>query len=150
MEGPAHRLSGVILGASFFYALEPKLSLMAALPFYSAYMGSTAPDWLETLGPRIRWVRHRTLTHWWLVWTVLAAVAFFYLNAALSVTIMAFCAGAMVHVLGDALTPMGVPVLHPGARKTIRMRGSMAKKRTIWLVATLLVGLGFIALARGV
>lgn len=89
-------------------------------------LGATAPDWLEIPlwvgGARFSLIPHRTITHWVALWVIFLAVALFEVvrnhNTA-SCGLCGFAAGALLHCVMDATTPMGVPVLNPLERKRI-------------------------------
>ena len=72
-----------------------------------AVIGSTAPDWMETVGNFFGMrIKHRTVTHYVVVWLI-ALIG----SAALDPTgwVTAFCYGGLSHVLTDAMTVTGVP-----------------------------------------
>lgn len=142
MTGASHKLSGLICaGAATYtamtaYAMSLADTASIALPLY---IGATAPDWMECPVGRLRWVPHRTLTHWWGTWATIAAVAFFYLETSLAVPILFFCVGSLVHISGDAVTPMGVPWLTPMRRKPVGFaaNGIGAEIRWLFLVSAI-------------
>jgi len=72
-----------------------------------AVLGATAPDWLEWIGKALgRRVKHRTVTHYFVVWLV-ACLGAWPLDPTGIVT--AFCYGGLTHVMTDAMTVTGVP-----------------------------------------
>jgi len=64
-------------------------------------------------------VPHRTITHTWWVWVLAWIVGWHLLHQYHLVFSLfsGFCAGALFHILADAMTPMGVPVLNPFGRR---------------------------------
>jgi len=84
-------------------------------------LGATAPDWLERLGP----FRHRQETHTLFLWALLAGSslgAFLLGLELLAYHLFWFAAGGLIHWLGDALTPHGVP-LTPWSRYRVVLFG---------------------------
>ena len=74
-----------------------------------AIIGSTAPDWIETIANKVfgaRW-QHRQETHYLIVWLSLAL--FFALVWDFKGILTAFCYGGLTHILADSLTVAGVP-----------------------------------------
>ncbi|MDD2769969.1 MAG: hypothetical protein PHT19_14660 [Methylococcus sp.] len=73
-----------------------------------ALLGATAPDWLEWLITPVRKVRHRTVTHYLVLW--IAAVGFFCLIWDFRHLGLAFSMGGLFHLLTDAMTISGIPL----------------------------------------
>jgi inner membrane protein len=73
-----------------------------------AILGATAPDWLEWLITPVRRVRHRTVTHYLVVWAF--AVGFFLVFWDFHRIGLAFSLGGLFHVLTDAMTISGIPM----------------------------------------
>lgn len=74
-----------------------------------AVIGSTAPDWLETVANKFfnaKW-KHRQETHYLVFW--IATTLFFGLVWDINGILTAFCYGALTHILADSLTVYGVP-----------------------------------------
>lgn len=100
--------------------------IICAILLLGFSFGSNAPDWLE-----ITWrtganresrhsiIPRRTITHWMAFWAVAFGVC---LNHAighqniLAIFLLGFSASALIHVLMDSATPLGVPWLHPYKR----------------------------------
>lgn len=74
-----------------------------------AFLGATAPDWLEWVIQRFqrRKVKHRGVTHIVLYWLV--GLGFTWGLWDFHGVLSAFCYGGLTHVLADALTVSGVP-----------------------------------------
>jgi inner membrane protein len=118
MTRTGHHLTGLaagILAAGLFHGTAPSL---AWLIVPCAWFGGVAPDRLEYLGPW-RWVRHRTVTHWWLLWVALLGYAV-YLGGFAGALLFGFGLGGLTHLLFDLPNPMGVPALHPWHRVSLR------------------------------
>lgn len=96
-------VSHAALGAAVCAVFNP-----LAVP--AAVLGSTAPDWLETVESAItrRHVKHRGHTHYLALWVL--AMLFFWLVWDWRGVFFWFAAGGALHWIGDALTPSGVPV----------------------------------------
>lgn len=85
----------------------------------SGWAGGVAPDRMEWVpGCRVRWVPHRTLTHWGLAWGALLAFAVWRFPAAPleGALLGGFALGGCAHLLGDWPNPTGVPWLCPTCR----------------------------------
>ena len=83
-----------------------------------AFLGATAPDWLEIAwfekGIRRSIIPHRTFTHWlpvWggLYWWALGLLAEQWWAPAL----LGFAVGGLMHLVMDLPNPSGIRLLHP-------------------------------------
>lgn len=151
-----HRLTGVGSGA---LAAGIVLSLTQN-PVYAAaasvvgFAGATAPDWMEIpwgglFGKRHSVIPHRTWTHWlfpWAAFLVLAASHPLLANTVPGALLLAFCIGGLTHLSMDLPNPMGIPILHPRRRKSLRLWSS-GKNEPALIVLTWVIGFGSIALA---
>ena len=87
--------------------------------FCIASIGSTMiPDKLEYIVRDVRWVKHRTLTHWLGGWVGLVVGWMWFcekngIDGALASGVAGFLVGACIHLICDMSTPMGVPVFLP-------------------------------------
>lgn len=125
---PAHYRAGVVSGLAMAWWLYPRFNLLQCFGvFLGALIGSSAPDWLEISrwwsGKRHSVIPHRTITHWMLGWFVLTAwvgMHGFSHRQFEWFLGFGFCISATLHVLMDALTPMGVPIAHPWRRTRLR------------------------------
>ena len=127
MTKTTHRISGWLMASVASAMLSPALPSPFLLAMaIGIILGATAPDWMEiplwVEGTRLSLVPHRTITHWIALWVIFLAVALFETvrnhNAA-TCGLCGFAAGALLHCVLDATTPMGVPVLNPFERKRI-------------------------------
>ncbi|ABO59627.1 membrane-bound metal-dependent hydrolase (plasmid) [Burkholderia vietnamiensis G4] len=126
----AHYAAGVVLGAGVVYATVDVFSGWQLLTiFVGCLMGSSAPDTLEIKswiwGKRISLIPHRTITHWLLGWICVClwvAVRAVEVGTFGWCVAFGFCLSGLCHVIMDATTPMGVPMLHP-YRRSRRHRG---------------------------
>lgn len=124
MTRTGHHLTGLgagLLTAALLRHLWPYLVWWPAVP--AAWFGGIAPDRLEYVN-RWRWVRHRTFTHWGLLWGALAAWAVWRLLQGLSpgwldAGMAGFAAGGLSHLLTDWPNPMGIPWLRPTRRHSL-------------------------------
>lgn len=132
MTGSGHHATGLITGSiavalcTKLYGYPMALSL-AAVPF--AWWGGVFPDSGELfLG--IRWVRHRTITHWLPLWVGLAILVALYpvssalLSQLIHVCVVGFILGALTHLLFDWPNPRGIPVLTPWRHHSLSLWNS--------------------------
>ncbi|GBG14372.1 single-stranded DNA exonuclease [Novimethylophilus kurashikiensis] len=132
MTGRGHRWTGV--GAAFMAAALARAFHLPELVAAAVAAGSTTlPDWVEMpfyrrdakTGMRVRvgaLIPHRTITHWPPLWL---GVIYWGVHAGGFVGSMAIGAaiGAIVHILGDAPNPMGIPWLVPTKRLKLGKKG---------------------------
>ena len=124
-----HTLSGILLAegiiafispglltiAGISCALQDSAMLAAVSPIVvGSMMGAVFPD----IDLRIPGLEHRTLTHWFMPYA--AGILLAYLLE--YPWVLFFCIGALVHILLDSLSLMGVPIWTPfGNRKGFRI-----------------------------
>jgi len=126
MRGTSHLATGLAFGATVA-ALTLPLPLVVPCAVVTG-IGALAPD-LDTRRsiaskalPPLSWVvraaslgKHRTLTHWLPLWAGLSYLAIVLTTPwplAQIVAVM-FCAGYILHLLEDALTFDGIPLVLP-------------------------------------
>lgn len=84
------------------------------------YAGCNAPDWLEmpkrVNGIRYSVIPHRTITHWLGGWIALLVWLLLNVRNYPVLLPLGFTIGAISHIITDARTPMGVPLLNPFRR----------------------------------
>lgn len=113
MRGPGHHLTGLAAGALITPTVGPEALAMVG----AAWVGGTAPDWMELRIFGRRLIPHRRITHWLGGWL---ALAIFMLHAGISNPIaLGFVAGALTHCLVDLPNPTGVPLFHPWERTSL-------------------------------
>lgn len=123
MKAATHHMAAVI-GAPMVFTLasggEAAFGLACAAAFVA---GGRAPDYLEL--PVWIWQRrysvvsHRTLTHTWWVWLVaMLAVYVASSDVKLPILFACFAASALLHIVMDSFTPMGVPLKWPFGGRT--------------------------------
>jgi len=103
------------LGGAVATSLELSLANISAVALISVSM-STMPDKMEYIAFGFRWVKHRTLSHWVIPWVLLVVSSVFFgevLGEWGTVLLLGIGIGGVGHLLGDFLTPMGVPLLFP-------------------------------------
>lgn len=140
MRGSGHHATGFISGflaASFLYKVSgsPLILSFIAVPF--AWWGGLFPDSSEFL-LGVRWVRHRTVTHWVPLWVLalLAAIGFPFGEGLVAIATQAamvgFTVGGLTHLLFDWPNPRGIPFLTPWRHHSLDLWNS--GKREIYLV----------------
>jgi inner membrane protein len=104
----------------------PALSLLVWL---GLSFGARAPDQLELfkwmMGRRFSLIPHRTLTHWGLFWLAACYGAAWLLGVSggqraegLVAILFGYTLGGVIHLFFDIMTPAGIPLLTPFARRT--------------------------------
>lgn len=153
MTGAGHTHTGIGLSISIYYFSYKTLSevvsertfltntgfdmyLLIIVALISAFVcvsGATAPDWLEIRkkgGGTV--IKHRTITHWVLLWVLLLALGLnitnleilsdtilssdLFLLSSLGALIVGFSAGGLSHLLTDLPNKQGIPILFPNQR----------------------------------
>ncbi len=118
MTGRGHHIAAAGGGAGlFFWAAELVPLQDATVLGVACVLGGKAPDWLELplWNGQGRLIPHRRITHWVLGW-IAALGSSTFIDPPVSMAVAGFSIGCLIHLSGDLLTPMGVPVLHPWAR----------------------------------
>lgn len=148
-DGISHLLAGGT-------AVLPALAVL-----FGVVLGARTPDWLEiawfSSGGRESLIPHRTLTHWpWLWVAALTGVLVFARTQDSPQALFAawvgigFVAAALLHLVMDALTPMGIPFLTPfGPRYGVGLfaTGKLGEGLALLPLMGILAGAGFM-LAR--
>jgi membrane-bound metal-dependent hydrolase YbcI (DUF457 family) len=139
MRGSGHHATGFITGfiaASVSHKLcgVPLPLTVICIPF--AWWGGVFPDSSEHF-MGIRWVRHRTVTHWVPLWVVcLLAFMLFSSSSLLESAIQAagigFAMGGLTHLLFDWPNPRGIPFFTPWRHHSLKLWNS--GRREIYLV----------------
>lgn len=132
---------GVALATSAFQPDYFSMALVSA----GAIAGASAPDWLEISRGEYkggRWHRvsvipHRTITHWVPLWVIGLFLAVFSRNPLL----LGFMLSGLAHLLTDFPNPMGVPVVHPWKRVSLRWWRSGENDGLLGVAA---IGLGLV------
>lgn len=143
MTGKGHKIVGVSLALSvsplILTVFEP-----LALSFYvaAAFLGATAPDWLEIRVGGSTLIPHRTITHITLVWAILLAfsllvLSFSLFDTVLSLVVSGFALGGLSHCIADMGTPMGVPLMNPNKRFSFKLYTDKTEVFPITLVCGL-------------
>ena len=129
MTGRGHRWTG--LGAAFAAAAVARFGHMGDLAELAAaciaLVSTTIPDWIEIPFYRngVRAgsiIKHRTLTHWPALWLGLIYWGLQDMTLIGAAAIGA-AVGALVHILGDAPNPMGIPWFIPTHRHRFGKKG---------------------------
>ena len=151
MTGRGHRLTG--LGAAFMAAAVARLSGMTEISELAAALvaasSTTMPDWIEI--PYYRGgtragslIPHRTITHWPALWFLL--IAWGVRDASIiGAVVIGAAIGSLVHILGDAPNPMGIPWLLPHKRLRFGKKGWWRSGQHEFLMILFFAAVGFIA-----
>jgi membrane-bound metal-dependent hydrolase YbcI (DUF457 family) len=131
MRGSGHHATGIISG---FMAMSlcvkqaelPLIYSISAIPF--SWWGSVFPDTSEFF-MGVRWVRHRTVTHWVPLWILLFTFSFLHqplypLSQAIQACAIGFTLGGLTHLLFDWPNPRGVPFLTPWRHHSLKLWNS--------------------------
>ena len=120
-------------------------------------LGSVVPDRIETLR-RFRILPHRTLSHSILLWvlvfmafrlgtgTMVQLIPYFFFPAN---AVQGFFVGVFSHLLGDALTMTGVPVLFNRPRLALKLFRTGSSTEFVVTAGTFLASLVFFSLKSG-
>ncbi len=128
MRWPTHHVFG--LGAAVFFQLKP---LGLALAFMGAVLPDLVDQFLASFGPSATRKKrfaaiHRGLSHWPGIW-LLPFLAEKYCPPWFFESLCALVLGALTHLLLDALTPKGIPLLpifsHPRLALPLCRTGSV-------------------------
>jgi inner membrane protein len=154
MSPTGHNFTGAALALALGLPLYQAGAVMeGAMIAAGAMLGARAPDWTEMA----RWINdkryslipHRGPTHWPGTWLAGLALAFFTLQAPLREAVIGFCLSALLHLVMDVLTPSGIPLWHPFARKKLSLRvyrsGSLLPEAGLVLLCWGVAGITIIA-----
>lgn len=121
------------------YKMGLQLGMTGAEPFLvsvGTILGGTAPDWMEIRkqnGGTV--IKHRTITHWLPIWLLVFffffglitknEMLFQYYDFKVNMHILAFFwgfgIGGLLHLLVDIPNPMGIPILTPNRRFSLKL-----------------------------
>jgi len=139
MTGKGHTWVGIVCSiAAYKFAKEHD-----AVPFIvaiSTIFGATAPDWLEIRkksGGTV--IKHRTITHYLPIWVVMFILSLGYITQNEMITnnfpiipnnivinyllsfLLGFSFGGLLHLLTDLPNPMGIPIIAPNVRFSLKL-----------------------------
>jgi membrane-bound metal-dependent hydrolase YbcI (DUF457 family) len=116
-----------------------------------ALLGSSAPDWLEFSYNRTkiegRLIPHRTLTHYLPIW--LGLIYWIWVAQPISiwqaeVVTLSFLASGVLHILVDACSVSGVPLLTPFGKHKLRVSvyttGKMSESLVMTVYSAIMLG----------
>lgn len=114
-----------------------------------AASATTMPDWIEIPiyrgGSRAgSLIPHRTITHWPPLWLLLIAWGV-HDASIIGAVVIGSAIGSLVHILGDAPNPMGIPWLLPHKRLRFGKKGWWRSGQHEFLMVLSFVAVGFIA-----
>lgn len=168
MTGKGHTWTGIALSLSGFYFTYNHLGTesigLSLLSMFFIIIGATAPDWMEIRkanGGTV--IKHRWITHWAVLW-VAAFIGSYYLfqNPTvlikgysinipdfISISLLAFSAGGLLHLLVDLPNPMGVPIITPNMRFSLHLWKS-GKQEYLLVTLVMLFSFFYIGIDSGV
>lgn len=115
-------INHLLIGGSLTATINPIMIPVAML-------GSTAPDWLESLAHRLGYrIKHRTITHYVSLWVLGMLFSLFVID--FHGILFWFAFGGLTHLFCDALTVMGVPIGFWSDRKVHLFGGRLRTGQT--------------------
>ena len=121
--------------------------LRAGVVVAAALAGARAPDALEMYrwrgGKRYSLIPHRTLTHWPPVWIIAIGATYPLTPPAYHLALTTLLLSVALHLLFDALTPSGIPLLWPFGRRTsmrLYRTGDWASEARLTLILWIAAG----------
>ncbi len=142
MTGRGHLATGFALSFATFY-FSKEVGAISWLATIFVIIGSTAPDWLEIRSGEYTMIPHRTITHWLPLWvfgflTAIYSLSPYYfsifdymtfldsfiLGEIAASCLLGFSIGGLLHLLFDLPNPMGIPVLTPIHRFSLKLWNS--------------------------
>lgn len=124
MRSISHRIISANVTASAVMATTGS-AMLSGTAFIMAWGSALLPDSAEYLVADIRWIRHRTLTHWLLPATVLNITMLLWMISdanLLTVSAFSIVSSYNVHLLCDMTTPHGVPIMLPLTRYNLSLK----------------------------
>jgi membrane-bound metal-dependent hydrolase YbcI (DUF457 family) len=144
MTRNGHFITGAILAATSF-AITSSYGLLVGF-----IIGSSAPDNLEMSsynkrsGSYNRLIPHRTLTHWPFLWIGGIYALYHYKTDITAIAthigweiLLGYCLSAVLHLIMDIGTPMGIPIFTPFGKRYSLNFYSTGKGE--WIPITLLI-----------
>lgn len=118
------------------YKIGMQLGATPLLVSVATIVGGTAPDWMEIrkkAGGTV--IKHRTITHWLPLWLILFFFTYglitknetllnfynFNINEYILSFLFGFSIGGLLHLLVDIPNPMGIPILTPTRRFSLKL-----------------------------
>lgn len=118
------------------YKIALQLGAVPLLVSVATVLGGTAPDWMEIRKSNgATMIKHRTITHWLPLWLLLFFFCFgvitkneslyslydFKINEYFLSFLLGFSIGGLLHLLVDIPNPMGIPILTPNRRFSLKL-----------------------------
>jgi membrane-bound metal-dependent hydrolase YbcI (DUF457 family) len=153
LTGKGHTLTGLVFCFAA-YKFSNSIEASGVIAGLFTIIGSTAPDWLELRSKKGgTFIKHRTITHWLPVWLLMFLYAYsqfvpssldfiksipsiynalsYKLNMYVGSGILGFSIGGLLHLLFDLPNPMGIPILTPYHRFSLKLWKSGKFENTI-------------------
>lgn len=139
MTGKGHTWVGIVCSIAA-YKFSKDYNAIPLIASIATILGATAPDWLEIRkknGGTV--IKHRTITHYLPIWLVLFFIPLGYLTgnsfieqnlpsvtnniftAAFFSFLLGFSFGGLTHLLTDLPNPMGIPIIAPNVRFSLKL-----------------------------
>lgn len=157
MTGKGHSWTGFAVAAAVYkFTSDSGMAASVAVPAF--LIGVTAPDWLEIRkkgGGTV--IKHRTITHWLPIWVAMFFISFYLYDVCdkigadcnfgfggvnisyyLQGFFIGFSLGGLLHLLTDIPNPMGIPILTPSNRFSLKLWKSGKNEVAITLVLFLI------------
>lgn len=122
MSPTGHKITAAALGLVLGYGYySDGLVIEGLMMFAGAMLGARAPDWTEIArwsnGVRHSLIPHRGPTHWPGFWLGGLYAAGIWVPEPYYAAANGFLLAALLHLIMDIMTPTGIPLLHPFAKK---------------------------------
>lgn len=152
MTPTGHKFTAAAMAVAFavpvYFGVGP---FEATLIFAGVMFGARAPDWSELAkwkdGVRYSLIPHRGPTHWPGWWLIGLYFSMYHLPSPYNYIGIGFFSSALLHLIMDIMTPTGIPLLHPFAKKvsfTIYKTGSFKSEGILvilcWMIAIFVSG----------
>jgi inner membrane protein len=166
MTGKGHTLVGLTCLIGIYHFTKTNIStdiVICLLSSLGLIFGSTAPDWMEMRrksGGTI--ITHRTWTHWTPLWVFpllillyqydsiglksVIEISFYnetFINSYVSSFLIGFLFGGVIHLLVDLPNPLGIPILTPYNRFSLKLWKS-GKNETLITLLSLVLNLYYV------
>lgn len=147
----SHTLMAATGAAGILSFLAPHIGSTRAgvvIGVIAAISASKAPDKLEYLFMGIRWCKHRTITHWPVLWLLLAFSGGYLISRIyeFAMFLVGFGVGGLIHLLGDWMTPKGIPTLFPVKKFFHSLRWCKSGVSEFFIVVTFCIAMSLLCI----